>query len=89
MSIQLQRLRVNPFAIPPTMVAIERLVPGMRDKHWKRPMRIARFSVIWFSSFPLLNIFVTVEHEYYLPHLRALLQQPIQIQATNQVDRFS
>ena len=39
------RLRVNPFAIPPTIVAIDRLVPGITDRHWKRPMLKARFSV--------------------------------------------
>ena len=50
------RLRVSPFAMPPTMVAIERLVPGMTDRHWNRPMLKALFSFTLFSSLPLLKI---------------------------------
>ena len=44
------RLRVSPCCIPPTMVDMLRLMPGMTDKHWKQPILKARFQ---FTSFVL------------------------------------
>gem|GEM_PF-5833030 len=49
-------LRVSLFAMPPTMVDIERLIPGMTERHWNKPMERARLGVTSFSSLPLLNI---------------------------------
>src|SRR5574344_951626 len=45
-------LRVNFCCIPPTIVDILRLIPGMTDRHWKQPMRKARLGVTSCSSTP-------------------------------------
>ena len=50
------RRRVSFWLMPPTMVAMLRLVPGIMEKHWMIPMLKARRSVILLSSLPLLNI---------------------------------
>src|SRR5574344_1285887 len=47
--------RVNFCAIPPTIVVIEREVPGIRDKHCQRPILNARLLVILLFSNPLLK----------------------------------
>ena len=49
-------LRVSFCDIPPTMVAIERLTPGIIDTLCITPIQNARFAVTSFSSRPLLNI---------------------------------
>ena len=49
-------LRVSFWAIPPTIVAIERDTPGIMDIHWNIPIQNARFSVSSVFSLHLLNI---------------------------------
>ena len=48
-------LRVSFWAMPPTMVAMERETPGIIEMHWKRPTMNARRSVILVLSLPLPN----------------------------------
>ena len=50
------RRRVSFCAMPPTIVAMERLMPGMTERHWNIPIQKARRAVSLLSSEPLLKI---------------------------------
>ena len=53
------RLRVSRCCMPPTMVDIERLMPGITERHCQQPMMKARRQVTLLPSVPLLNILST------------------------------
>ena len=76
-------LRVSLFAIPPTMVDIERLIPGITERHWNKPneKRTLRRYFVLFSA--LIEDVIAEKHKDTTQHKRYgyhpnRVQQPIE-----------